>query len=84
MSYLIQFAAFFSINLAIINIFPLPALDGGRLAFVVLEWFRRGKRISPRTESLVHTIGFLLLIAAMLAITYRDIVRIISGESIIP
>ncbi len=81
---LLEFAAFLSINLAIINIFPLPALDGGRITFVLLEWIRRGKRILPRTESLVHAIGFIFLIAAMLAITYQDIIRIISGESLIP
>jgi regulator of sigma E protease len=83
-SYLLQFAAFFSINLAIINIFPLPALDGGRIAFVVLEWIRGGKRISPRVEGLIHTAGFILLIFVMLAITYQDIARIIAGESLIP
>ncbi len=83
-SYLLQFAAFFSINLAIINLFPLPALDGGRIVFVVLQWLRRGKRVSPKIEGLVHTIGFFALIAAMVAITYQDIVRLISGESLIP
>jgi regulator of sigma E protease len=83
-SYLLQFAAFFSINLAIINIFPLPALDGGRIAFVLIEWIRGGKRISPRVEGMVHAIGFFLLIAAMIAITYQDIARIIAGESLIP
>ena len=81
---LLEFAAFLSINLAIINIFPLPALDGGRIAFVFLEAVRRGKRISPKTEGLVHLIGFMLLITAMLAITYQDIIRIIAGESLIP
>ncbi len=81
---LLEFAAFLSINLAIINIFPLPALDGGRIVFVLLEWVRRGKRISPRTEGLIHAIGFALLMAAILAITYQDILRIISGESLIP
>ena len=81
---LLEFAAFLSINLAIINIFPLPALDGGRIVFVLLEWVRRGKRISPRTEGLIHGIGFALLMAAILAITYQDIIRIISGESFIP
>jgi regulator of sigma E protease len=84
LSYLLQFAAFFSINLAIINIFPLPALDGGRIVFVLLEWVRRGKRVSPKVEGMVHLIGFLALIAAMLAITYQDIVRIITGDSLIP
>jgi regulator of sigma E protease len=81
---LLEFAAFLSINLALINIFPLPALDGGRIAFVLLEWVRRGKRISPKTENVVHLVGFILLMTAILIITYQDIIRIISGESLIP
>jgi regulator of sigma E protease len=84
LSYLLEFAAFFSINLAIVNIFPLPALDGGRIAFVLLEWLRRGKRVSPRIEGIVHYIGFMALLAVMLAITYQDIIRIITGESLVP
>ncbi len=81
---LLEFAAFISINLAIINIFPLPALDGGRIAFVLLEWVRRGKRISPKAEGLVHAIGFAMIITFILAVTYQDIIRIVSGESLIP
>ncbi len=81
---LLEFAAFLSINLAIINIFPLPALGGGRIAFVLLEWVRRGKRISPKAEGLVHFIGFAMLMAFFLAITFQDIIRIINGESLIP
>ncbi|MBI2852305.1 MAG: site-2 protease family protein [Chloroflexi bacterium] len=81
---LLAFAAFLSINLAIINIFPLPALDGGRMAFVVVEWLRGGRRVPPKIEGLVHLIGFLLLITFILLITYRDILRIISGDSLIP
>ncbi len=81
---LLEFAAFLSINLAIINMFPIPALDGGRIVFVLLEWIRRGRRISPRTEGLIHAIGFALLMAAILAVTYQDIMRIISGDSLIP
>jgi len=84
LSPLLEFAAFISINLAIINLFPLPALDGGRIVFVLLELVRRGKRISPQTERLVHFVGFALLITVMLIITYQDILRIISGESLIP
>lgn len=80
---LLEFAAFLSINLAIINIFPLPALDGGRVAFALLEWVRRGKRISPKTEGLVHLIGFMVLIALVLVVTYQDIVRI-SGGNFLP
>jgi len=81
---LLEFAAFLSINIALINIFPLPALDGGRIAFVLLERVRRGKRVSPKTEGLVHFIGFAALIAAFMVITYRDIIRIIGGGGLIP
>ncbi len=76
---LLEFTSFLSINLGILNLFPLPALDGGRLAFVVLELVRRGKRVSPQKERWVHAVGFFLLIAAMLAVTFRDIVRITGG-----
>jgi regulator of sigma E protease len=80
----LEFAAIISLILAIVNMFPLPALDGGRIVFVLVEWVRRGKRISPRTEGLVHAIGFFLLIGVMVVVTYQDIIRIISGESLIP
>ncbi|MDD5083234.1 MAG: site-2 protease family protein, partial [Dehalococcoidales bacterium] len=81
---LLEFTALISLILAIGNLFPLPALDGGRIVFVLIEFVRGGKRISPKTEALVHTIGFLLLLAARAAITYQDIIRIVSGESLIP
>jgi regulator of sigma E protease len=81
---LLQFAAFLSINLAIFNIFPLPALDGGRIAFVLVEWARRGKRVPHRVEGMIHMIGFILLMAFFVAITYQDIARIISGNSLVP
>lgn len=84
LSPLLEFAAFLSINLGIINILPLPALDGGRIAFVLIEWVRRGKRIAPKTEGLVHLIGFVMLITLALAVTYQDIIRIVSGESLLP
>jgi len=81
---LLEFAAFISLILGVLNLFPLPALDGGRIAFVMLEWIRRGKRISPKKEGLVHLIGFVILMALMLAVTLQDIIRIASGESILP
>ncbi len=83
-SYIIQFTAFLSLNLAIVNILPLPALDGGRIVFVLLEVVRRGKRVSPRTEGMVHYIGFIMLIGLILVITYFDISRVIRGESLSP
>ena len=76
-------AALLSISLAIFNILPIPALDGGRLLFVIIEWVRRGKRIPPEKEGLVHMIGFALLIAMVLVISYNDILRIVRGESFI-
>lgn len=81
-SYLIQFAAMLSFSLAIINILPLPALDGGRIVFVLLEVVRRGKRVSPRTEGLVHLVGFAMLIGLILVISYYDILRVIRGGSL--
>jgi len=76
---LLEFAGFLSLSVAIMNLLPLPALDGGRLFFVFLEWVRRGKRVSPQTEGRVHLIGFLLLIGLAVVVTYQDIVRIVSG-----
>jgi len=78
---LLEFTALLSINLAIMNILPLPALDGGRIFFVVIEWVRRGKRIPPEREGLVHMIGFALLIALAVVITFFDVLRIARGES---
>jgi regulator of sigma E protease len=76
---LLEFAGFLSLSVAIMNLLPLPALDGGRLVFVFLEWVRRGKRVSPATEGKVHLVGLVSLIALSLVITFQDIVRIISG-----
>lgn len=83
-SYLIQFTAFLSLNLAIVNLLPLPALDGGRIVFVLLEVMRRGQRVSPRTENMIHMIGFAMLMGLILAISYFDILRVIRGESLVP
>jgi regulator of sigma E protease len=81
---LLEFAALISINLGIFNLLPIPGLDGGRLVFVLLEWVRRGKRISPQKEGLVHMIGFVAMILLILVISYFDVARIIRGESLLP
>jgi regulator of sigma E protease len=73
-SYILQLTALISVNLGIINILPFPALDGGRLIFWFVELIRR-KRITPRIEGIVHTIGFALLILLILLITFRDIMN---------
>ncbi|MCI0440707.1 MAG: site-2 protease family protein [Chloroflexi bacterium] len=80
---LFQFMAIISISLGIVNILPIPALDGGRLLFVIIEWVRRGKRISPQREGLVHLVGFVVLISLIVFISYFDIVRLLNGESVI-
>lgn len=75
LSTLLMFTAFISLNLAIINILPFPALDGGRLLLVGIEAVRR-KPISPKLVGAFNGIGFLLLILLMLAVTWNDIVRL--------
>ena len=70
-----------SINLAIINILPFPMLDGGRIVFVAIEWARRGKRIPPDKENLVHLVGLAVIIAGIIAISANDITRLIEGGS---
>ena len=72
-----------SVNLAIINILPFPMLDGGRIVFVVIEWLRRGKRVSPEKENLVHLVGLVVLVGGIAAITVNDVSRIIEGVSIL-
>jgi regulator of sigma E protease len=80
----LELTAFISIAIAITQIIPFPALDGGRLIFIVLEWLRRGKRVSPKTEGIVHSIGFMILITLMVLITYQDVIRWAGGGSLVP
>ena len=68
-----------SVNLAILNILPIPMLDGGRVVFVVLEWVRRGRRVPAEKEGLVHLIGFVVLMAGVLLITANDIRQVLPG-----
>ncbi|HEX5429667.1 MAG TPA: RIP metalloprotease RseP [Patescibacteria group bacterium] len=70
--YLIQFTAVLSINLAIINIVPFPALDGGRVLFLIIEKIRR-RKLNPNAESYANAIGFMLLILLMVFVTIKDI-----------
>lgn len=73
--YILQFAALLSINLAIINILPFPALDGGRVLFLLIEKIR-GRPVDKRIEGVVHNTGFALLIALIVLVTFRDIVKL--------
>ena len=78
LSYLLQFAALLSINLGIINAVPFPALDGGRVLFLVIEKIR-GKKMNPRTEQWANTIGFSLLILLILVVSVGDVSRHLQG-----
>lgn len=70
-----NFAALLSLNLGLINLLPIPALDGSRLVFLAIEGVR-GKPINPERENFVHLVGFAMLILLMILITYKDILRI--------
>ncbi len=74
-SYLLQFTALLSLNLAVINILPLPALDGGRIFFLLIEKLK-GKPVKRELEAIIHNVGFLLLIGLIIFITYRDIIKL--------
>ena len=77
----VNLAGLVSISLAVLNILPIPALDGGRLLFIVIEWVRGGKRISPEREGLVHLVGFAVMLGLIALISVQDIMRIFRGES---
>ena len=70
--YLLQFAALLSLNLAVINILPIPALDGGRILFLIIEKIK-GRPAKQETEALIHNIGFMLLIGLIILVTFKDI-----------
>lgn len=72
---MIQIIILLSTNLGIMNLLPIPALDGGRLVFLILEAIR-GKRIPPEKEGKVHFAGFVLLMVLMAVIMYNDILRL--------
>ncbi|AIQ59190.1 RIP metalloprotease RseP [Paenibacillus borealis] len=76
--YLTYWAAILSLYLGIFNLLPIPALDGSRLVFLGVEALR-GKPVDPSREGMVHFVGFALLFLVMIAVTYNDILRLISG-----
>ncbi len=77
---LIFLAGYLSLNLAIVNALPIPALDGGRLLFVLIEVVRRGKRLSPEREALVNLIGMGALLFLILIVTINDISNLAAGH----
>lgn len=73
-------AGYLSLSLAIFNVLPFPALDGGRLTFVIIEVLRRGKRISPEREGLVNLIGMACLLLLMFLVTLNDVGNLFAGH----
>jgi regulator of sigma E protease len=78
---LLQFAAFLSLNLALLNALPFPALDGGRILFLVIEKIR-DKRNNPKIEQYANAIGFMALLLLMLVITVRDVSQLQSVKNL--
>ncbi len=73
---LVSLTALLSVNVGFINLLPLPAFDGGRILFIIIEKIS-GKKVDPKLENTIHSIGFFLLLALMILITYNDIIRLI-------
>ena len=78
---LINFVGILSVNLAILNIIPFPALDGGRLLFIGIESVF-GRKVIPKVETAIHTVGMIILLLLIFAITASDVKRLISAGSI--
>ena len=78
-NYLLAFSAFLSLNLAVVNMLPLPGLDGGRLLFVAIEAVRRGRRVDPRLEGRLHLAGMGVLLAFMAYASVHDVRGILAG-----
>ncbi len=77
------FLSLLSLNLAVLNILPIPALDGGRFFFMIIEMVT-GKKVSPKYEAIAHGAGLVALLALMALITVFDVARLIQGKSILP
>ena len=73
---LIYLIAYLCINVGFINLIPLPAFDGGRAFFLIIEKIR-GKKVNPKIENTIHTVGLVLLMMLMIVISYNDIIRLI-------
>jgi regulator of sigma E protease len=75
----LAFVALLSANLGVLNLLPIPALDGGRLVFVLISGIRR-KNLNPEVEGMIHLVGMAVLVLLILVISYQDIIRWASGQ----
>lgn len=78
-----QWTALISLNLFLVNLLPIPALDGSHILFSLIEMVRRGKKIPPEKEAMVHAVGFMMLMGLMLIITVSDVANWIGGAPVL-
>jgi len=78
-----RWMAVLSLMLFVMNLLPIPALDGSHIMFSLVEWVRGGKKIPPEKEALVHAIGFAALMGLMLLVTVNDVINAIQGNSVL-
>lgn len=78
-----QWTALISLNLFLINLLPIPALDGSHILFALIEIARGGKKIPPEREAMVHAIGFMMLMGLMVVITVSDVANWIGGNPVL-
>jgi regulator of sigma E protease len=78
-----NWTAILSINLFVLYLLPIPALDGSHILFSLIEWARGGKRLPPEKEALVHAIGFIALMGLILLVSIGDVVNAIQGVSVL-
>ncbi|NOK63485.1 MAG: RIP metalloprotease [Chloroflexi bacterium AL-N1] len=76
--------ALISLNLFVINLLPIPALDGSHIMFSLIEIVRRGKKIPPEKEAMVHAVGFIMVLGLMVVVTISDVANWISGQPVLP
>jgi regulator of sigma E protease len=78
-----QWTALISLNLFLVNLLPIPALDGSHILFSLIEVVRRGKKIPPEREAMVHAVGFMMLMGLMVIITVSDVAQWIGGAPVL-
>ncbi len=81
---LLSLTALLGINLALVNILPLPALDGGRILFILIEILRGGRKVAPEKEAVVHLVGMVVLLLLIALISIGDVGRLLQGVSFLP
>jgi regulator of sigma E protease len=75
--------AILSLNLFLLNLLPIPALDGSHILFALVEWARGGKKVPPEKEAIVHAIGFATLMGLMILVSVSDLLNALNGTSVL-